>query len=224
MLLLGIDTSGHTASVCVCDEENIYSENFVMTRLTHSQIIMPLAMKALEDSGKSINDVEAIAVVKGPGSYTGLRIGIAAAKGICMGNACKCAGVSALEAQAYNFRGTNTLVCAVMHARIDLVYNALFEVNGKSVKRLTPDRIISESDLLNEVKGKDFVLSGDYAREFSEKSGLTAASPQFIYPRASSVCYAAFDNGFTDANDLNPEYLQITKAEKDLLEKCKLTR
>lgn len=219
MLLLGIDTSGHTASVCVCDEENIYAENFIMTRLTHSQIIMPLAMKALEDAGKSINDVDGLAVVKGPGSYTGLRIGIAAAKGICMGNSCKCAGVSALEALAYNFRGTNTLVCAVMHARIDLVYNALFEVKGKTVRRLTPDRIISEDDLLKEVTNKDYILVGDYAKEFSEKSGLTLSAVQFMYPRASSVCYAAFESGFASAKDLNPEYLQITKAEKDLIEK-----
>ncbi len=219
MLILGIDTSGHTASAAVCDGENILAESFVMTKLTQSQIILPLVQRVLSDCGHEINDIEAIAAVKGPGSYTGIRIGISAAKGISTGNGCKCAGISSLEALAYNFSEIDCEVSAVMLARKNLLYNANFRVNSHSVERLSADRIISEEELILEISetGKKFYAAGDYAQTLSEKSeNIMKAPAGLLYPRASSVCFAALRGEFVSADELSPDYLQITKAEKDL--------
>lgn len=223
LLILGIDTSGHTASAAVCDENRVLAQSSVMTKLTHSQIILPMAKRVLSDAGLTLDDIGAVSAAKGPGSYTGLRIGLAAVKGISFANGCKCAGISTLEALAYNFLGMNCNVCAVMAARQNLVYNALFVVSGRQVTRLCDDRIISVEELSAELASDDKIYygAGDYADEMSAAAPekVFPAPPQLKYPLASSLCFAAFDRGFTPADKLAPDYLQITKAEKDLREK-----
>ncbi|MGN1415214.1 MAG: tRNA (adenosine(37)-N6)-threonylcarbamoyltransferase complex dimerization subunit type 1 TsaB [Oscillospiraceae bacterium] len=223
MLILGIDTSGHTASAAVCDENRVLAQSSVMTKLTHSQIILPMAKRVLSDAGVTLDDIGVVSAAKGPGSYTGLRIGLAAVKGIAFANGCRCAGISTLEALAYNFLGMNCSICAVMAARQNLVYNALFRVSGRNVERLCDDRIISVEELSAELIAGDDVYygAGDYADEMAMKAPerVFPAPPQLKYPLASSLCFAAFDRGTVPADKLDPEYLQITKAEKDLQEK-----
>lgn len=223
LLILGIDTSGHTASAAVCDENRVLAQSSVRTKLTHSQIILPMAKRVLADAGLTLDDIDGIAAAKGPGSYTGLRIGLAAVKGISFANGCKCAGISTLEALAYNFLGMDCYVCPVMSARQNLVYNALFQVSGRRVTRLCDDRIISVEDLAAELEGDNIVYygAGDYADEMSARSPerVFSAPPHLKEPLASSLCFAAFDRGFVPAPQLDPDYLQITKAEKDLQEK-----
>lgn len=223
MLILGIDTSGHTASAAVCDENRVLAQSSVVTKLTHSQIILPMAKRVLSDAGLTLDDIDGIAAAKGPGSYTGLRIGLAAVKGISFANGCKCSGISTLEALAYNFMGMNCSVCAVMAARQNFVYNALFKVSGRNVERLCADRIISVEELSAELASGDTVYygAGDYADDMAEKAPdrVLNAPPQLKAPLASSLCFAAFDRGFVPAEELDPDYLQITKAEKDLQEK-----
>ncbi|MGN0695969.1 MAG: tRNA (adenosine(37)-N6)-threonylcarbamoyltransferase complex dimerization subunit type 1 TsaB [Oscillospiraceae bacterium] len=220
---MGIDTSGHTASAAVCDENHVLAQSSLVTKLTHSQIILPMAKRVLSDAGLALDDIDGIAAAKGPGSYTGLRIGLAAVKGISFANGCKCAGISTLEALAYNFLGMNCSVCAVMAARQNLVYNALFEVSGRQVTRLCDDRIISVEDLSAQLASDDKIYygAGDYADEMSAAASdrVYLAPPQLKNPLASSLCFAAFDRGFVPAEKLDPDYLQITKAEKDLREK-----
>lgn len=223
LLILGIDTSGHTASAAVCDENRVIAQSSVRTKLTHSQIILPMAKRVLADAGLTIDDIDGIAAAKGPGSYTGLRIGLAAVKGISFANGCKCFGISTLETLAYNFMGMNCNVCAVMSARQNLVYNALFQVSGRTVTRLCDDRIISVEDLAAELEAGDkiFYGAGDYADEMSARSPerVYPPPPQLKEPLASSLCFAAFDREAVSASELAPDYLQITKAEKDLQEK-----
>ncbi|MBQ8569161.1 MAG: tRNA (adenosine(37)-N6)-threonylcarbamoyltransferase complex dimerization subunit type 1 TsaB [Oscillospiraceae bacterium] len=224
MLILGIDTSGHTASAAICSEEAVLAQTSVVTRLTHSQIILPMCSRIMKEADVSFKDIDCIAAAIGPGSYTGLRIGISAVKGICFANGCKCAGISTLEALAYNFRGLKAEVCCVMHARQELVYNANFIIDGLKVTRLCEDRIIPAADLAAELSGKHGVYAvGDYAKELCEKyaDNLLPAPPQLCLQQASSLCYAAFDGEMMTADSLEPDYLQITKAEKDLLEKNK---
>ncbi len=237
MLVLGIDTSGKTASCALCTEDTVLAQNTFVTKLTHSQVIMPMCKKMLADAGKTLSDIDGFAAVSGPGSYTGLRIGIAAVKGLCFGLEKNCAGVSALMSLAYNFKGAipvNSLICPVMHARQDLVYNALFRIENGKLIRETEDRITPVSQLIGELEGRsEYVyLTGDYSEtvytsEISEPangrsklcdySHIFLAPPHLRAPLASSLCYAAMDMGFSSPDELNAEYLQITKAEKDLL-------
>lgn len=222
LTVLGIETSGHTASAAVCDEGRIIAEESVFTRLTHSQVIMPMCRRVMDAAEVTFKDIDCIAVAKGPGSYTGLRIGIAAVKGICMAADIKCAGISTLMSLAYNFRGIDCVVCSAMYARGELVYGAFFKISGTEVKRLTDDRIMSVSDIAAECAGYGRVyVVGDHAEALCEKYGsgnIICAPPQLRLQRASSLCFAALDGGMISPDELNADYLQITKAEKDLAE------
>lgn len=225
MLILGIDTSGHTASAAICSEERVLAQASVATKLTHSQIILPMCREIMARANVTFDDIDGIAAAKGPGSYTGLRIGIAAAKGICFAKGCKAAGISTLEALAYNFKGLreNAVICAVMHARQELVYNANFRIENGSVIRVCGDRIIPAKQAAEEISGlgERVYVTGDYAGELlkllsCDDKNIFAAPPLLGIPLASSLCYAAMDKGFSDPEELNADYLQITKAEKDL--------
>ena len=231
MLVLGIDTSGKTASCALCTEDTVLAQNTFVTKLTHSQVIMPMCKKMLSDAGKTLSDVEGFAAVSGPGSYTGLRIGIAAVKGLCFGLNKKCAGISSLMSLAYNYRGVfpegsgEFVIFPVMHARQDLVYNALFTADRNRIVRERDDCITPENKLIEELSGasRNVILTGDYAETLysavkDKNSRISIAPPTLRAPLASSLCYAAMDVGFITADELNAEYLQITKAEKDLNE------
>lgn len=228
MLILGIDTSGKTASCALCTEDTVLAQNTFVTKLTHSQVIMPMCKKMLSDAGKTLSDVEGFAAVSGPGSYTGLRIGIAAVKGLCFGLDKKCAGVSSLMSLAYNFRGISPLdsiICPVMHARQELVYNAAFKSENGNIIREREDGITPVKQLADELSSRsaNIILTGDYAETLYDMlkdkySHISLAPPPLRAPLASSLCYAAMDMGFSAPDELNAEYLQITKAEKDLNE------
>lgn len=227
MLMLGIDTSGKTASCALCSGGGILAQYSVVTVNSQSRILMPLVKRMLEDAGVSVEDIDVFAAVNGPGSYTGLRIGIAAVKGICFAAGKKCAGVSSLNALAYNFRGTDSRVCAVMHARQDLVYAALFDTfAGGEVKRLTEDRIVALDELIGILgeysRDRRIICAGDHAEQTAALYGgeeITAAPPAMNTPLGSSVCFAAADGEIIPPEMLEARYLQVTKAEKDLEER-----
>ena len=224
LLILGIDTSGHTASAAICDEKTVLAQTSVVTKLTHSQIILPMCREIMSQANVGFEDIGCIAAAKGPGSYTGLRIGIGAVQGICFANGCKCAGISTLESLAYNFRGLKAELCCVMHARQELVYNANFSIDGYTITRLCDDRIIPAAQLAEELKSTSGVYAvGDFAEEFCGKyaENIIPAPPQLAVQQAASLCFAAFDGEFITAEELNPDYMQITKAEKDLIAKNK---
>ncbi len=219
--LLGIDTSGNIASVAVCNENTVIAQTTVMTRLTHSQIILPLCKDVLMKAEMTLSDIDRIAVAVGPGSYTGLRIGISAVKGMCFGAEKECVGVSTLEGLAFNMAGTGKKICAVMSARQNLVYTAFFEDKEGVVTRLSDDRIITTGQLYEEIS-EGTVITGDYAKEFTEKfpdKKLVLAPPHLRYQLASSLCYAGMNMPSVTADELDASYLQPTKAEKDLEEK-----
>lgn len=219
--LLGIDTSGNIASVAVCNENTVIAQTTVMTRLTHSQIILPLCKDVLAKAEMSLDDIDRIAVAVGPGSYTGLRIGISAVKGMCFATGKECVGVSTLMGLAWNMAGTGRKICAVMSARQNLVYTAFFEDNAGVVTRLCDDRIITEEKLYEEIS-EGMVVVGDYAKELVEKfpdKNLLLAPPHLRYQLASSLCYAGMNLNPITAERLDASYLQPTKAEKDLEEK-----
>lgn len=227
LILLGIDTSGKTASVAVCDEENVLAQTSVLTRLTHSQVIMPLCSEVLRNAGIPLSGVDALVVSDGPGSYTGLRIGVSAVKAMSYATKKKCLGVSTLESLAYNMRGFHGVICPVMKARLDLMYTAFFTSYQNSISRIFDDTILSTEDIISRIQSYhgDIVLVGDGAMEIYSNENILGldnvvlAPPHLRLQLASSLCYASFEKQFGTAETLNPEYMQITKAEKDLNEK-----
>lgn len=222
LLILGIDTSGKTASVALSENDFIIGQNTIFTNLTHSQVIMPLCKKLISDCGKNIGDIEKIAVSCGPGSYTGLRIGIAGVKAMAYALNIKCCGISTLESLAYNMLGFDGIVCTIMKARLDLVYNALFRIENNNISRLCDDRIISKSELADILLNteENIFVNGDCANDFCTQfryEKIRLAPPLLRFQLAGSLCIASLDKEAVAPDMLETSYLQPTKAEKDLL-------
>ena len=217
MILLGIDTSGKTASAAVCTENAVLAQTAVYTKLTHSQVILPICKDVLKSAGLELSDVDVIAAAAGPGSYTGLRIGIAAVKAVCFALEKPCIGVSTLEALAYNVSLHRGLICAVMAARLDLVYCAVFRSDGKNITRLSEDKLlpIAELQLGLEAAGEYVVTVGNAAEKLGGERFLTAP-PHLKLQLASSLCTAGFTKEPYSPDKLEAAYMEITKAEKDL--------
>ena len=225
MLILGIDTSGKMASVSLMQDDVLLAENSVYTTLTHSQIIMPMCKKLLESVGKTLQDVNRIVVSCGPGSYTGLRIGISGVKAMCFALNIGCNGISTLESLAYNVFGFDGLICSIMKARLDLVYCGLFQSDMKSIIRYSDDCILEKSMLFEKLSNidKNIILVGDGAEDFYSsyefKSNVVLASVKDRLQSASSLCEIARNLEPQTPQDLQALYLQPTKAEKDLKSK-----
>ena len=220
MKLLGIDTSGKIAAVALCDENTVLAQATVFTKLTHSQVILPLCKEMLANVGVTLEEIDGIAVADGPGSYTGLRIGISAVKAMCFALNKPCIGISTLESLAYNFMGFKGTICSVMSARQNLVYTATFSSNDKEIERITDDRIITTEALFGDLIKIDgeIILVGDCAKsccsDFNSKK-IIIAPPHLRLQLASSLCYAGFTKELSAPEILDARYLQLTKAEKD---------
>lgn len=230
MKILAVDTSATAASVAVAEENKLIGEFSINTALTHSQTLIPMIDELLNNTGLSVNDINAVAVNAGPGSFTGVRIGVAAVKGIAFPKNLPCVSVSTLESMAYNMLGNDCIVCSVMDARCSQVYNALFRVKGCTVTRMTDDRALSLTDLKLELQNirEKVVLVGDGAvlcNEFlgSELENIMLAPFNNRIQTASSVAYAAFEkinNGETlTVDELMPVYLRLPQAQRELNKK-----
>lgn len=222
LLYLSVDTSGTTASVAICDENGIIAENTLATKLTHSQIILPMVKKLFADAELEMSDIDCIAVSEGPGSYTGLRIGIAAVKGMCMSLGCECRGVSTLKALAYNVSACDATVLSILKARKGIVYFGAYKAHRGSVKCVYPDRVCSVDEVREFAEGVQgaMLIVGDCCDEikeavFADMDNVMAAPPKDRLQQASSVCFAAMSEGPVTAQQLQAVYLQETKAEKD---------
>ena len=227
MTILGIDTSGKTASCAILRDGVILGQNTVYTKLTHSQVILPFVKRLLEDTNLSLDDIDLIAVADGPGSYTGLRIGISAVKGMCIDGK-KCLGVSTLEGLATNCLGAKARIFSLINARPGVVYFGAYDSDGKTLTNVIPDAVVNAEAVLEAANGYDgdIILVGDCVESIKEKffnddERVRLAPPHERLQLASSVCQAALahaDEAVSD-DELSARYLQITKAEKDLLEK-----
>ena len=154
MLILAFETSAKAASAALLEDGKLLAESYQNTGLTHSQTLMVMAENLLHQCGKTVNDVNAVAVAAGPGSFTGVRIGVAAAKGFAWGREVPCYGVSTLEAIALSLGEYQGYVCPVMDARRNQVYNALFEIKDGKPVRLCDDRAIALSELAGRYAAK----------------------------------------------------------------------
>lgn len=229
MLILGLDSSAVAGSCALCDisgeKKTVIATSFVNTKLTHSQTLMPMVEDMLKSSGIELNDIDIFAVNSGPGSFTGIRIGIAAVKGISFALKKPCVGVSTLHSLAYNLAGIDCIACAVMDARCNQYYNALFEIKGEKISRLTPDRAISSAELANEFNqysDKKIILVGDGA-ELAHNSinaeNIALAPLTVRLQRAENVCLPAAEYESVTAKELLPAYLRLSQAERERLAK-----
>lgn len=232
MKILALDTSAKTAAAAVVEEDNILCRAGLNVNLTHSQTLLPLCDSMLKAAGMALNHIDLFAVSWGPGSFTGLRIGIGAVKGMAQGLSKPCLGVSTLEALACNYMGLEGLICAVMDARCQQVYTATFRVDGGYPHRLTPDEAIPIEELCLKLAAFDapITLVGDGAvlcfNALKDRLPVTLAPPQLRFQDAASVAFAAgrfLQNGGQplSASELSPQYLRLPQAERELLQKSK---
>lgn len=217
-MLLSIDSSAVTASVALTDGERVINNEFVNSGLTHSETLLPMIKRVMQ--GTEFNALDAIAVAAGPGSFTGVRIGVATVKGLAFNDNIPCISVSTLEAIAHNFVDKSCVVCAVMDARRMQFYNAIFKVENGVVSRLTEDRAISIDDLRQELKQyESVIIAGDGARLCYDNIGLDSckiAPDDRFYQCAISVARAAENKEKISAKALMPVYLRLSQAEREL--------
>ena len=229
MLLLAFETSAKAAGAALFDEHKLLAECYQNTGMTHSQTLLVMAEDLLKQIGKTAADVTAVAVAAGPGSFTGVRIGVAAAKGFAWAKELPCYGVSTLEAMALSlgiFEGT---VCACMDARRAQVYNGLLSVKNGEISRISEDRAISIADLsaeLQNIQGPIYLV-GDGAelvkRTLTELPNLILPAEHRRHQRATGVGLAALKQiaaGMdADPNALTPNYLRLSQAERERTER-----
>lgn len=225
MLILGLESTAKSASVALCRDGALLALAFQQTGLTHSRTLLPMAEGLLKNAELSLGDLDAVAVAHGPGSFTGVRIGVATAKGLCWGADKPAVGVSTLEAMALSggeCAPEGSVVCCAMDARRGQVYNALFRFCGGAPERLTPDRAIGLDKLDAElaelgapvwVMGDGAALCCDYLRASGRAAVLAPESVRL--QTARGVCRAAERKEPRGAAELLPVYLRLSQAERE---------
>lgn len=228
MRILAFETSAKAASAAVLEDGILLAESYQNAGVTHSQTLLVMAENLLRDCGGQLPD--AVAVAAGPGSFTGIRIGVAAAKGYAWGRELPCYGVSTLEAMAIHLGIWQGWICPCMDARRNQVYNALFYMKDGVLERRTEDRAIALADLKKELEilEEPIFLVGDGSRLCyhtlgKEISNLVMPPEHHMHQRASGVALAAAKKIAAgepgDALSLTPNYLRLSQAEREKLER-----
>ncbi len=232
MKILGFETSAKAVSVALMQGDKLLAESYQNTGLTHSQTLMVMAQDMLKQCDVNISELDYIAVANGPGSFTGVRIGAAAAKGLAWGAEKPLVGVSTLEAMAYSLGVWQGYICPVMDARREQVYNTLLYCENGKITRVTEDRAISLADLAQELQKLDgpIFLVGDgsrltYNTLHESVSNLILPPEHKCHQRAVGVAILAqkmLSEGYApNASTLTPNYLRLSQAEREKLEKKK---
>ena len=230
MKILALETSAKSVSVAVTENGTLLAQAYQNRGLTHSVTLMPLLDGMLQSAGLTLDDIDAIAVAHGPGSFTGIRIGVSAAKGLAWAKGLPCCGVSTLEAMAYSVTDFEGIVAGAMDARRQQVYNAFFLCENGRVTRLCDDRAVSAEQAAQELAAmpEPKLIVGDGAELLYgclQQSGTVCrlASPLHRYQSAAGVALAAEHmaaQGLTcTAQELQPVYLRLSQAERERLAK-----
>lgn len=226
MLILAFESSAKPASVALLKDGALLSQYSQCSALTHSRTLLPMAEDMLKNANLSLADVDLFAVAHGPGSFTGLRIGVSTVKGLAWALDKPCVGVSTLEAMAWNGVCAGGYVCCVMDARRAQVYNALFQISDGEPHRLCEDRAISLDELMAEVKAlpEPALLVGDgaeiTAKAFRDNIIAYRTAPDNVrWQSAWGVAMAAQSKKCGSADELLPVYLRLSQAERERQER-----
>ena len=225
MKILALETSAKAVSAAVAEDGKILCSGYQDTGLTHSRTLMPIVEHILKNTDLKMADVDAIAVSAGPGSFTGIRIGVSAAKGLAFAVNKPAIGVSTLSAMARNVAFADGLIVCAMDARRNQVYNALFEAKDGALTRLTEDRAIGLAELAEELKSdpRPKTVVGDGGRlcyDFLQNAGIPCrlAPPHLLMQNAASVALEAevlaAEGKTVSAQELEPVYLRPAQAER----------
>lgn len=229
MRILAFESSAKAAGAALLEDGVLRAEAFQNSGMTHSCTLMQMAEDLLRTAGLSVQDVDAVAVAEGPGSFTGVRIGMAAAKGLAWGRQIPCYGVSTLYAMARGVAVGDGIYCCCMDARRAQVYNAIFAYEDGVLTRLTEDRAISIEELCADLLrfDKKIFLVGDGASlcytTLSDRVPRLGMMPEHLrQQRASGAALAAWEQVCSgeggDAAALTPNYLRLSQAERARLE------
>ena len=244
MLILAMESSAKPASVAVCLDGELLGLYFQNSGLTHSRTLLSMAESLLKNLDLSVSDIELVAISSGPGSFTGVRIGVSAAKGLAWGLDIPVCGVSTLEAMAYQTPEPGVILCPAMDARRGQVYNALFKWQSGAPVRLCDDRAISLEELASDLSGlckspsqphssdaiviqepvithPSCLIVGDGAKicyDFLAAAGISCkiASGLTRWQTAHGVALAALNAASIPAIELEPSYLRPSQAEREL--------
>lgn len=231
MKILSVECSATPASCAIIDDGKIKASSFINTRLTHSQTLLQMIINTLDNSATKLDEIDNIAIAVGPGSFTGLRIGISAVKGLAAPNDIPCIPVSTLDGMAQQFIGQDCVVCAVMDARCNQFYNAIFEIKDGIITRLCEDRALLGEELKSEILNlsceKQIVICGDGADLFYKNvcdlPNVTLAYEHVKYQSAVGVGLFANNNiekiTAISSKNLLPSYLRLPQAERELIAK-----
>jgi tRNA threonylcarbamoyladenosine biosynthesis protein TsaB len=226
MRILALETSAKSVSCAFTENGAVLAHSFQCTGLTHSRTLLPMVDAMLKNAELTLSSVDAFAVSAGPGSFTGLRIGVSALKGLAWAEGKPCVGVSTLEAMAQNLAHTDTLLVCAMDARRSQIYNALFEAHGGNLTRVCADRAIGLDELCVELgsDGRKKIVLGDgavlaFERLTRERIDCTLAPAALRYQNAVGVALAAEEavrRGETvSAQELSISYLRVSQAERE---------
>ena len=226
MLILALESSAKAASVALVRDGRLLGQSTQISALTHSRTLLPMAEDLLKNCELTTGDVDLFAVAHGPGSFTGIRIGVSTVKGLAWATDKPCVGVSTLEALAWHGLAAGGIACPVMDARRSQVYNALFEIRGGKPVRLCEDRAIALEQLADELAGKNtpVFLLGDGAAltaGFLQKRGLPfrLAPDDLLWQDGWGVAMAAQDKPPISGEELLPVYLRLSQAERERQER-----
>ena len=226
MLILAFESSAKAASVALVRDGSLVSQYSQCSALTHSRTLLPMAEDMLKNAELTIGDVDLFAVAHGPGSFTGVRIGVSTVKGLAWAGGKPCVGVSTLEAMAWHGLAADPYVCPVMDARRQQVYNALFEIRDGKPVRLTEDRPIALSELAPQLAAlpSPVFLVGDGAgltAKYLADAGIPfrLAPENLLWQSAWGVAMAAQDKTPGTADALLPVYLRLSQAERERQER-----
>ena len=228
--ILAVDSSSATASVAIVEDDKIISESFTNCGLTHSETLAPMVASVLFNSKTDINDIDLFAVCNGPGSFTGLRIGVSIVKALAMVTNKPCVGVSPLHALAYNFIDENSFIYSAINSRTNEIYSAVFKSENKVITRLTDDKSVMLDEIANDFKNLegDLRFVGDSAiicydiLKSSDKLKVFPIKDRNKFIKASNVAFVAREmknqNNLSDSYNLPINYLKLSQAERLLKE------
>ncbi len=224
MKILSLDTTAIVCSAALCEDSELIAEITLNTGNTHSETLLPSIEQTLRLCQTSVDDIDMFACTTGPGSFTGVRIGVATLKGIAYGKNKPCVSVSTLEALAYNLHGYSGIICPVMNARRNQVYNALFDCQDGKLRRLTPDRALGIDELDSELAlfDKPIYLCGDgydITVDGLSKTKVSYVPERMRLQSAYSVACIALERykageTVTDRS-IAPVYLRPSQAERE---------